>query len=958
MASRANDQRITRREAEVWRLVGEHLTNAEIAAELSISRRTVEVHVAALLRKLGVDDRRQLARLQPQTPPPPNLQPSVPPALQLLADAATFVGREAERELLRKRWALTTAGQTLLVVITGEAGIGKSRLVSELAIEVQAGGGRVLLGACHEDVDEPYGPFLQAIVDDAVSLGQTELLRRAGENSRALAGLSTELARLLPVAPAAAGFDDVGGSDRSAVFDAIREWLVRTASSAPLLVVVEDIHWSTSTTRGALRHFVRRASRAPLLIVATARDTRPDLDADLVTLLADLERAGSVTRIPLSGLDRDEVARLVGADRAGEADRIVAETRGNPLLVTHLLSDVRRGTLPVWLYQRDQRLDEDVRAVLDQAATFGVEFDAVLVAAAHGVPLLTVLESMEAAEAAGLVQPYTARPTSFGFVHALFRSYRYRILPLRRRLELHARAATALATRADDDRLLAERARHACLAVPMLDPRMAVSLSLQAARRDEHAYAYEEAVAHYRRALEAARALDPAEPATVLDLTIRVGAALHHQADPRGLPILLDAAQRAREDNDTAALVRVATAIPQFGAVGFVDPMPEGRAITQDALARLGDEATPERARLLVDLASHWLFVDVDEALGLEREAEAIARELDDPEVLGAVLLSARHLVSYPGRIDERVRIGAELERLGQRLDRLAFLLAGMITQASAHLERGNLGEWAKGFERVLNLLGDRSLGFFQVQAIGYQASRAFLRGDLAEAEELAALTLPWSIGIGAGRVYAESMTVANRRLQARDEELLSRFERGAARSNDAWYRCSLAAVQARTGRLAEARTTLARLRHEGFPIRPIYPWSVAVTDLAEAAEVAGVAEVAAHVLTVAAPFSGRIAVSGPNPNRTFDQALAQAALATGDIRVAEAHARRAVSASRQRSTPVFLVRELVFLAEARRRGGAPAAEVRPLVQEAMTLAGSIGAGAAIADIERYSLPT
>lgn len=958
MGSRATDQRVTRREAEVWGLVGQHLTNAEIAAQLYISRRTVDVHVASLLRKVGVADRRQLARLQPQAAPRTDVPSSLPPALGLLADAATFVGRAGERELLRRRWELATAGHTLLVVVTGEAGIGKSRLVSELAVEVHAGGGRVLLGACHEDLDEPYGPFLQAIVDDAEHLEHTELLRRAGNGARALAGVSPELARLLPVGPGPAGSGPTGGSERSAVLDGIREWLAVSSSSAPLLVVVEDLHWSTSTTRGVLRHLVRRMDRERLLIVATARDTRPDLDADLVTLLAELERSATVTRINLRGLDRDDVAQLVGGDRAGEADTIVAETRGNPLLVTHLLSDVRRGTLPVWLYQRDQRLDDEVRAVLDQAATFGVEFDADLLAAAHGVPLLGVLESLETAEAAGLVQPLSARPAAFGFVHALFRSYRYRALPLRRRLELHARAAAALDARSDDERFLPERARHACLAVPVVDARVAVSLSLQAARRDEHVYAYDEAVAHYRRGLEAARALDPPEPATVLDLTIRVGAALHHQGDRQGLPMLLEAAQRAREDGDTAALVRVATEIPQFGAVGFVDPMPEGRAITEDALAVLSDESTPERARLLVDLASHWLFVDVDEALRLAREAEAIARELDDPEVLGAVLLSARHLVSYPGRIDDRVRIGAELERLGRRLDRLAFSLAGMVTQAIASLERGDLGDWAKRFDRVIELLGDRSLGFFQIQTTVHQAFRAYLRGDLAEAEEVAARTAPWSIGIGAGRVYAESMTVANRRLQGRDDELLARFERAAARSDDAWYRCSLAAVQARTGRLAEARTTLQRLREAAFPVRQIYPWSVAVTDLAEAAEVAGVPEVAAHVLTVAAPFAGRIAVSGPNPNRTFDQALAQAALAVGDLPAAEAHARRAVAASRQRSTPVFLVRELVFLAEARRRGGASADEVRPVVQEALALAETIGAGAAIADVVRYALPT
>ncbi len=574
---------------------------------------------------------------------------------------------------------------------------------------------------------------------------------------------------------------------------------------------------------------------------------------------------------------------LVGAG-ADDAEVILAETHGNPLLVTHLTSDVRNGALPVWLYQRDQLLDDEARAVLDQAATFGTEFDADLLAAAHRAPLLAVLESLEAAEAAGLVHPQPGRRAGFAFVHALFRSHRYRVLPLRRRLELHAAGGRrARRPRPDDERLLSERARHACLAVPVGDARTAVELSRAAAHHDERAYAYDEAVAHYRRGLDAAQSFDPPEPGVTLDLTIRIGAALHHRGDRQGLPMLLDAARKAREAGDTAALVRAATAIPQFGAVGFVNPMPEGRAVTEAALDGLGDEASPERARLLVDLASHWLFVSVDEALELARRAEAVARELADPDVLGDVLLAARHLFSHPSRIDDRVRIGAELEMLGRRLDRLALQLAGVGTHAAAHLERGQLLAWSEGFERFRDLLGERSLGFFRLQAINYQANKAFLAGDLARSEELAELTVPLSLGIGAGRVYAESTIVVNRRLQARDDELAARLERAAARSTDAWYRCSLAAVQARSGRIADARATMAGLREDGFPIREIYPWSVAVTDLAEAAEVAGEPEVAAHVLTVARPYSGRIAVSGPCPNRPFDQALAQAALAVGD---------------------------------------------------------------------------
>ena len=89
----------------------------------------------------------------------------LPPALELLADPAAFVGRIAERDVLRERWRLAVAGHTLLVVVAAEAGMGKSRLVAELAADVHADGGRVLFGACYEDVEQPYGPFAQAIAD-------------------------------------------------------------------------------------------------------------------------------------------------------------------------------------------------------------------------------------------------------------------------------------------------------------------------------------------------------------------------------------------------------------------------------------------------------------------------------------------------------------------------------------------------------------------------------------------------------------------------------------------------------------------------------------------------------------------------------------------------------------------------------------------------------------------------
>ncbi len=127
----------------------------------------------------------------------------------------------------------------------------------------------------------------------------------------------------------------------------------------------------------------------------------------------------------------------------------------------------------------------------------------------------------------------------------------------------------------------------------------------------------------------------------------------------------------------------------------------------------------------------------------------------------------------------------------------------------------------------------------------------------------------------------------------------------------------------------------------------------MAVSDLAEAAEVTGDAAAAAHVLAVAAPFSGRIAVSGPYPSRPFDQLLAQASLAVGDSTAAARYAERAVDASRRRGTPIFLVRELVFLAESRRRAGAPRTAVRMFVQEATEIATRTGARVALVDLDR-----
>ena len=278
--------------------------------------------------------------------------------------------------------------------------------------------------------------------------------------------------------------------------------------------------------------------------------------------------------------------------------------------------------------------------------------------------------------------------------------------PLRRRLELHARAASALATRSGDAATLSERARHACLAVPLGDARLAVDLSREAAHEAEHAYAYDEAAVHYRRGLEAARSLDPPDRRATLDLTVRLAAAIHRLGDPQGLPMLLEAAQRARQEGDDAALVRAAMSFSQFGGnlVGGSSAI-ELTSVIEDALAVLGDQPSAARARLLIELGMTIGAVRVDEQLELARRPK---RWLATSTIPRRLLLSCSvRGTSSLTRAASRSTSGSavELEQLGHRLPSLAVRLAGSSNKATALLQRGEIDALAAG-DRPLR--GDR----------------------------------------------------------------------------------------------------------------------------------------------------------------------------------------------------------------------------------------------------------
>jgi hypothetical protein len=768
-----------------------------------------------------------------------------------------------------------TRGRTLVAVVCGEAGIGKSRLVAELAAEVHRGGGAVLLGSCFEDAQAPYQPFVQALTDDLTDLARTEMRRRVANDVRALGWLLPALTPQLRAARRTESSDAV--AERTQLLTAVHGYLARAAEAAPTLLVLEDLQWATGTTRDAVRHLARSAGRAALLVVATSRSTPPDLTDDLSVFLADLTRYPSVQRVELGGLDEQDIGALM-ASLAAAGDRrteiqpgtIHAETGGNPLLVRELVTAPttapgrRTSSVQGLLSRRYERLSDRDIALLDVATVVGAEFDAELIAAASDIGLVQVLETLERAESAGLVAAAPGRPGRFTFVHALFRSVRYEALPTSLRLRLHQRVVQALQSHADSERILPELARHACIAAPLGEARTAIDYSRRAGELARRMLASEEAAGHYRQALEMTDLLDPPDPDLRLRLRIDLGAALFHGGHPDGRALMLAAADEARAQHQPDTLAAVAMLFHPAGVTlttgGYVDQ--EVVAVFQDALNTLPPEPSATRARLLAGLASELQASNLDQKRALAREAITIARSVDDRNTLGRVLIPYRQLLHEPACADERRAVNQELVELGRRLNEPVFTMNGLWHLCVLTREEGDLEHADELSAEADALFGDRPPPYARLFRVEYQATRQYLKGDLGGAEATAEQLLSAAPEAGYDPVNFYGLQLLFiRHQQGRIAELVPALEQAVtSQPGHRGYAGVLAAALARAGRLDDAETLLADFAAHSYAMPHNLDWFSGTVALADAVELLGDRAGAAVLLRRLEPFAGRIA--------------------------------------------------------------------------------------------------
>ena len=417
--------------------------------------------------ELGVDPSPELQdlhdRILHQDPAlawrPPEQAPAPP--------AGPLHGREDELRRLLATYDAAAAGAAKVVTVLGEAGIGKTRLLQELAASARRRGALVLFGRCLEGAwVPPYQPFVEAVTGYAAQVGAARLRADLGPAAGPLTRLVPGLREVLPDVPTAEPLQP--DEERLRLLDAVARFLAGLSRHGPVVLVLDDLQWADASTLVTLRHIARVLVGHRLLLVGAYRSG--EVGPELADALGALRTETEVTAVHLHGLAADALRGMLGALAAATvsealADTIQRETRGNPffarevlrhLLETQAIQPDADGALDAGLpleavpeglrdvlARRRARLSPDANRFLDTAAGFEGPFPFAVVAEVAEMEDVAALAALDEILDAGLVEPDVA-PERYQFGHALIRHAIYADLNPSRQVRLHRRVAHAL----------------------------------------------------------------------------------------------------------------------------------------------------------------------------------------------------------------------------------------------------------------------------------------------------------------------------------------------------------------------------------------------------------------------------------------------------------------------------------------------------------------------------------
>jgi predicted ATPase len=370
-----------------------------------------------------------------------------------------FVGRRAELDALRTVVNRAADGVGSVVLVGGEPGIGKSRLVAKLCAQARRDGVAVLIGECLPlgDGELPYAPIVSVLRSLARDLGIEELTVVAGSGHDELTRLAPDLRPPDQLGDPDAPSITAGGGSQARLFEQLLAVFVAVARRKPLLLVVEDVHWSDQATRDFLSFLVRAVRAEPIAIVITYRSDDVARTDGSLAFVHELERSGQALRMALTALDRQEIRDLVAAIREQDPDpllidRLHARAEGNPFFTEELLAsaDAPDAPLPESLAQalllRLAGCPADVAAVVRTVAVAGREIEHAMLESAVALPHDRLVAALRDAVARNVLV-HAPGATKYGFRHALLGEAAYsELLPIERE-SLHRTLAGVLARR-------------------------------------------------------------------------------------------------------------------------------------------------------------------------------------------------------------------------------------------------------------------------------------------------------------------------------------------------------------------------------------------------------------------------------------------------------------------------------------------------------------------------------
>jgi len=727
--------------------------------------------------------------------------------------AVGVVGREVEAALLGDAFKRVAAGEGReVVLVSGDAGLGKTTLVAEAARQAASTGACVLLGRCQEDLGASYAPFVEALSHYVTHASEEALRAHVAAHAGELAGMVPALGRRLGELPEPSSTDP--DTERYLLYGAVVGLLAQASSTQPVVLVLDDLQWSDKSSLQLLRHVVADVESARVLVLGTFRDSELSASHPLTEVLGALRREAGVHRIELQGFDDTGVLAFMEAAAGHElgdevmdlVHAVYRETDGNPFFVGEVLRNLTEtGVIAQddegrWSPTRDlaevalpnsvrevigarvARLGERAGHVLSVAAVIGRDFDFELLDAVTELSADDLLDLLDAAAAAALVRELTDVPGRWSFSHALTQHTLYQDLGATRRARAHRQIAEALEVLCGEHTgaRVGELAHHWFSATQPVNTAKAVGYARQAAEAALGALAPDDAVRYFSQALQLVALTPTTDPLLDCDLRIGLGEAQRQAGIAASRETLLEAAQRAQALGATDRLVRAALANSRdwFSNAGTIDTAKV--SVLEGALAALPDKDSTERALLLATLCSEIAFgTPFDERKRLADDARAMARRVGDPATLMLVLHLVGDPIEVPSLLGELVVDTTEAMAIAEALgEPYAVFRASSFRVMTA----GQSADFDEA-DRCLELMRTLSARLQQPTAdwncTFMAAGEAILRGDHERAEQGAEVAL--QIGTESGQpdafIFYAAQLLAARWQQGRLGELVAMIE-------------------------------------------------------------------------------------------------------------------------------------------------------------------------------------